>query len=576
MENTQTKIFVRQLEVLDLVKTEDIASLENQPTPEDVFDTLILQGASEVKLTEAYARFRAVPFVHLHEISSGARGVLDESLMRKFGFIPFYLDEGSKIIQVAITDPRKLIHLDHRRLDKLSSRLGYKIEVVMAAKGQAEAALAAPILSEPEPPKSAEVEESKQPEPMQDKVEKNTHERSYTNPVDLELIKNLANRSDHSSLTLAVLKYGLDKKASEIIIEPFEKRLVVRLKLDGVSHNLITLPITLLSGIVSQLTELGDLAQESPTAGTISINLGKELASEISVSILPTIFGERIYMKYLRSSSELPTLDKLGLFEKSRDKIELALSAGYGLILIGGRSDAGKTTTMYAISEYLASKGKDVITIESSVSYRFNEITQVQTNPELGLDNLSCLRAALTQSPDVIVIDSIADSKTAKLALEAALSGKLILAGVYSKTASQALMQFNALSNEPYLLSSALRLVIAQSLVRKICGSCRVEVRVSEAVEAKVKSELNTSQNLRFYKGGSCPGCKNGFRGRIGVFEILTPSDDVIEALDSGADAVFHQARRSGMISMRQDGLLKVVSGLTTIDEVIKNTKAEG
>ncbi len=562
----QTNIFLNQLEMMEIIQKEDMVLLENQPSPEDVFDTLLLQGKSDVKLSEAYARFRSIAFVHVHEIAPEAREIIDEGLARKFGFVPFYVDHKNKILQIAVSDPRRLMHLNDHQLSKLSKKIGFRIEVMMAAKSQVDKALT-------EKPKHIDQTIKEQGPAELPSM------RTFNNPVNIDLIKTFASQGDHVSLTLAILKYAFDRKAEEVLIEPFEKKLSIKLKIDGANHNMLVIPSILLEGIVSQVKSIATLENEEAhsSKGLIALNLGSGSATEISVRILPTIFGPRINFKFLLDGREIPTLEKLGMFEKNREVVEEALSGGYGLVLVGGVGSSGKTTTLYSMANFLSSKELDVIALEGEVSYRLQEVSQVEIKPELGFGYSDAIRSSLSQSPDALMIDSLSDSESAKLALEGSLTGKLILAGLYARTASQTLGQFAGLSEERFLLSSAIKLIISQCLVRRICPHCRVQIRISQSAEEKVKRELNTSHDLKFYKGAGCDKCKNGFRGRIAIFEIISPTPELIEIVARGgsAEEISQASRRSGMISMRQDGLLKVVSGLTTIDEVIKATKSE-
>ena len=226
--------------------------------------------------------------------------------------------------------------------------------------------------------------------------------------------------------------------------------------------------------------------------------------------------------------------------------------------------------------KYVVSKGSDAIVLESDISFQLPDVSQIEPRPELGFGYAEVFRSIIRQEPDVILIDSLSDTETSKLALHASLSGKLILSGVYARSSEATLNQYVSLCQEPFLVASAVKLVINQVLVRKICENCKVEIRVSEETESRVKRELGTSHDLRFYKGTGCDKCKNGFKGRIPIFEILKPTSEIIDLITKGSslDQIRSSAINSGMITMRQDGLLKAVSGLTTIDEVIKATRS--
>jgi len=561
----QTQEFIEFLEHQGIISTDEIASLSDLNSPEDVYETLLNRGGSDVELIRAYAQFNEVPFIELHEIDQKANSILDQKLQQKFGFIPFYVEENSKILQVALTDPVKYSALNQKALDKIERRLGYKIEILLTPKSQADKALKDDHSSI----EGQIIEEDSKTEQI------------FTGKVDLQMIKDIASSGDGTNLLQILLAYALSRGADELILEPFENRISIKLLLDGEKHSILTIPSILLEEITSRAKTLAHLNLEQiriPQSGRFELNLSKDRPSNILFSSLPTIFGERLSFKVLPNSDEIPEFKNLGIDESSFEKVERALNSGFGMVVASSVRKSGRSTTLASMMKELSGRGLDVISLEEEVTYILEGVNQVVSKSEMGFSYAEALRAIFKQSPAVVAVDELASHEEMSLVLHGALSGKLVLAGMFSKDAAQALINLSYLTGEAYLISSAVKVVICQRLVRKICTHCKVEIEVSASVEDKIKSELGNDGFMRFYRGEGCEHCQKGFSGRIALYEILEVTDEIMDMIinKSSHEEVRRVAVESGMITLRQDGLRRALLGLTTIDEVIKATRFEG
>ncbi|MFH1909993.1 MAG: ATPase, T2SS/T4P/T4SS family [bacterium] len=560
----QTQEFIEFLEHQGIVSTDEIASLADLDCPEDVYETLVNRGGSDVELIKAYAQFNEVPFIELHEIDQKANSILDQKLQQKFGFIPFYVEENSKILQVALTDPVKYAALNRKVLDKIERRLGYKIEILLTPQSQADK-----VFKDDRPNPDGQITE-----------EDHKAEQIFTGKVDLQMVKDIASSGDGANLLQSLLAYALSRRADELIFEPFENRISIKLILYGEKHSLLTIPSNLLEEVTLRAKTLARLNLEQtrvPQSGRFELNLSKDRPSNILFSSLPTISGERLSFKVLPNSDEIPQFKNLGMDESSLQKVERALNGGFGMVVVASVRKSGRSTTLASMMKELSTRGLDVISLEEEVTYTLEGVNQVVSKSEMGFGPAEALRAIFKQSPAVVAVDELTSHEEMSLVLHGALSGKLVLAGMFSKDATQALINLSNLTGEPYLISSAVKLIICQRLVRKICTHCKVEIEVSVSVEDKIKSELGSNDFVRFYRGEGCEHCQGGFSGRIALYEVLEVMDEIVDMIiaKTSYEEVRRAAIESGMITLRQDGLRKASLGLTTIDEVIKATRFE-
>ncbi|MDH4358532.1 MAG: type II/IV secretion system protein [Candidatus Berkelbacteria bacterium] len=392
-------------------------------------------------------------------------------------------------------------------------------------------------------------------------------------------LKAYANADNIPQLMAGVIMMATAERASDIHVEPFEKMVRVRYRVDGELSDVLMLPAEMTSSIVARIKILGKMKideQRVPQDGRFDVKV-KDALTDIRVATLPTVFGEKIVMRLLSKTKELEKLEDLGLDGPTYDRVIEAMSKPYGVILSTGPTGSGKSTTLYSIIFQLNHPEVNIVTLEDPVEYEIQGINQVQIKPQIGFGFADGLRSILRQDPNIIMVGEIRDKDTAELATQAALTGHLVLSTLHTNTAAGALPRLYNLGVEPFLITSATNAVIGQRLVRKLCPNCKQETEVPQSVVFETKKEfekINLGHQIKFYKGRGCDNCKNGFKGRIGIFEVLPMSDEIANLVISkrSENEIFTQAVKEGMITMRQDGLIKAVKGLTSVDEVFRVT----
>jgi general secretion pathway protein E len=360
--------------------------------------------------------------------------------------------------------------------------------------------------------------------------------------------------------------------ASDVHFEPYEDETIVRLRMDGVLHEYTKIPPELYNEVVARIKVIANLnvaEKRIPQDGRIRVKIGNK-DYDIRVSVVPTVFGERVVLRLLEKSGSLLTLEQLGLSPTDMEKVKRLLKKPYGIILITGPTGAGKTTTLYAMLLHLKNPKKNIITIEDPVEYQIKGISQIQVNPKVGLTFASGLRAVLRQDPDIIMVGEIRDLETAHIAVQSALTGHLVLSTLHTNDAPSAITRLKDMEIEPFLIASSLEGVIAQRLVRKICPHCKVPYKPSK--EELRELGLPTDKDYTFYKGQGCEKCLNtGYRGRIAIFEVLELDEDLKKLITQTQDAniIREKAKEKGFKTMLEDGIDKILKGITTSAEVL-------
>jgi type IV pilus assembly protein PilB len=375
----------------------------------------------------------------------------------------------------------------------------------------------------------------------------------------------------------SILIEALRKHASDIHIEPMEKTVRIRNRIDGVLYETPSPPKNLQNAIISRLKIMSNLdiaERRVPQDGRFKIKaLGKEV--DVRVSMLPTVHGEKIVMRILDKSALAPNLESLGLDQLSLDNFSYALAQPYGMILVTGPTGSGKTTTLYSCLQEMNKVGTNIITTENPVEYQLDGINQVQINPVVGLTFAAALRSILRQDPDVVMVGEIRDGETATIAVEAALTGHMVLSTLHTNDAAGAIARLIDMGIEPFMLSSSLLLTQAQRLYRKICPVCKKEIDIP--METLKKNRLDPEQfsETQFYQTAGCPKCNNiGYKGRGGIMEILLVDETIRKTVlnTAEADAIAKIAVSNGMRTLREAGLARVREGLTTIEEIMRVT----
>ncbi|MFH0926309.1 MAG: type IV-A pilus assembly ATPase PilB [bacterium] len=379
-------------------------------------------------------------------------------------------------------------------------------------------------------------------------------------------------------LVNGVLIRAIKMGVSDIHIEPYEKNFRIRYRLDGVLRNVMSLPLKVKNAIASRLKIMAklDIAERRlPQDGRIKLKLGKTKNMDYRVSVLPTLFGEKIVLRLLDKANLQLDMTKLGFESKALNDFQEAIHKPYGMVLVTGPTGSGKTTTLYSALSQLNDNETNLMTAEDPVEFNLAGINQVQIKEQIGLTFAAALRSFLRQDPDIIMVGEIRDYETAEIAVKAALTGHLVLSTLHTNDTAQTINRLLNMGVEAFLVASAVVLILAQRLARKICDQCKEEVEVPKEALLKLGFLSQEIKDLKVYKGHGCMNCANtGYRGRIALYEVMTLTEQVKELVIKGgtANEIKEAARKDGMMSLRDSGLQKVKEGVTTLEEVLKVT----
>ena len=399
-------------------------------------------------------------------------------------------------------------------------------------------------------------------------------------------IEKMVEEAPISKMVAVILKYGVEGEASDIHIEPLKDKLRVRFRTLGVLHSSIFLPLRLLPAIVSRIKILANLRIDEtriPQDGRFSTRV-EDRDIDFRVSTFPTTMGEKVAIRILDPRIGLKKFEELGLSGRNFEVVKTAIEKPYGMILSSGPTGCGKTTTQYAFLQILNKEGVNIVTLEDPVEYFIEGINQSQVRPEIGYDFSRGLRQIVRQDPDIIMVGEIRDSETAALATHAALTGHIVLSTLHTSNVFGVIPRLIDLGVQPFLLPPALSLAIAQRLVRKLCPKCKKKIKPKKEVRdlilkeidnlpEKVKKEIKIPESLTVFEPVGCRDCHNtGYSGRIALFEILEMTPHLAEIIlkEPSETKISEEAKRQGMLTMKQDGILKVLDGITTIEEVLR------
>lgn len=394
----------------------------------------------------------------------------------------------------------------------------------------------------------------------------------------------------------SILRHAILKGASDIHIEPTEDKLIVRYRIDGILHDMMVLPKAVLAGVVARIKILSNLKIDEhrlPQDGRFKLE-SDDYNVAFRVSTLPVFDGEKIVMRLLDESGKGVTLDGVGMTEKDLKMFRDNIAKPNGMILVTGPTGSGKTTTLYAAVRELNTAEVNISTIEDPIEYRMQRVNQTQVQPKIGLTFSNGLRALVRQDPDIIMVGEIRDEETASLAVNAALTGHLVLSTLHTNSAAGAVPRLMDMKVEPFLIASTLNLVMAQRLVRRLCENCRKQVPIDETMLTSLRDILDvdhmfqvlksqqlvsadsTWETIQIYQPVGCTKCQAGYKGRVGIYEMfeMTPSMQELLTPTVTSEALEQAAKKDqGMISMLEDGVSKVIQGLTSVEEVLRVAK---
>lgn len=577
--NVQPKQLREFLVDADLVKPEVFDDLvkEANKNKKKIGDVLVEKKIiSEEKLRKMYAYILGIPFVNLEKelIDKDVLQVIPEAIAKKNNIVSFKKD--NKELRVAMLDPD-----DIQIIDFIKKKTGLKISPCFTSKASIEAVL-------------KQYKKSLQAE-FGDIINKNVDKVS-----DKEDLEKIAQDLPIIKIVDTLIKHAVLQLASDIHIEPAEKEVRVRYRIDGILHDAMTLPVEVHSGIVARVKVLSNLKLDEhrvPQDGRFKIEEDNKKIS-FRVSILPVFKSEKIVMRILDESSKGLTLEKIGFWGESLEKVHRAIKKPNGIILVTGPTGSGKTTTLYTVLDILNTSEVNISTIEDPIEYRMGKVNQTQVQPKVGMTFASGLRALLRQDPDIIMVGEIRDLETMRIAVNASMTGHLVLSTLHTNSAAASISRMVDMKAEPFLIASTVSVIIAQRLVRKVCPDCKKKYKLEPKQVTELEKNINFSNILSeiksfdskeleeiqsindvseafFYKGEGCEHCGGaGYKGRVGIFEVLEVTEAVQKAISQNVTAkeIETIAKSEKMHTMVTDGIIKTLLGETTLEEVLRVT----
>lgn len=595
VEDQQLKLFLLDFGLISKKDVND--SLREAQKSKKKLEEIILKKKliSQEELNKLKAYILGIPFVDLKEseIDIDVLKIIPESMARQYNAIAF--DKSGNQLKVAMLDPNDLQFLDF-----IGKKTSLKIIPCFTDKDGIKRALQLfqKSLKAEFGDIVKEVGGIEEDDGIDEKLIIKSGEDDKEETIDL---KKAAEDLPVVKIVDTLLKHAILQSASDIHIEPEEKDVVIRYRVDGVLHDAMTLPKIILSGIVARIKILSNLKIDEhrlPQDGRFKVETS-DYKIAFRVSIIPVFDGEKIVMRLLSESSGVLSLKQIGFRGRDLEVIQNEVKKPNGMILVVGPTGSGKTTTLYTILGILNTTEVNISTLEDPVEYRMPRINQSQINAKINFTFASGLRSLLRQDPDIIMVGEIRDGETAELAVHAALTGHLVLSTLHTNSAAGTLPRITDMGIEPFLIASTANVIVSQRLVRKICPECKKEYvldkdtynsisqnfdvdlmaeifRKEKIVKKEYKSNEEMWLNLKFFKGEGCDKCrKEGYKGRIGVFEVLEVSDKIAKLINNRAiiSEIEAEGVKEGMTTMIEDGFIKAAQGITTIEEVMRVTK---
>ena len=517
-------------------------------------------------LSEQYG----IPFIDLngYEIEPSVINLIPSELCQKYELIPIKRTGSS--LTVAMVDPTNVYSLDD-----IKFMTGLNIEPVLALESSIKEAIER-YYGTPYDEKLKEVIGD-----LGGAEDGSIEIRSEEEEIDINELEKASGEAPVVKLVNLILTEAVQRGASDIHIEPYEKNFRVRYRIDGVLYEMMKLPLKFKNAITSRVKILSQLdisEKRLPQDGRILLKLKtparlKEL--DVRVSVLPTLYGEKVVMRLLDRDYLMLDMTKLGFEPDSLKKFEEAIQNPYGMILVTGPTGSGKTNTLYSALSRLNIPETNIITAEDPVEFNLMGINQVQMKERIGLNFATSLRSFLRQDPNIIMVGEIRDFETAEVAIKAALTGHLVLSTLHTNDAPSSITRLMNMGIEPFLVSSSVLLMCAQRLVRRICLECKKEIKIPPEALIDIGFSSDEVPNLMVYRGEGCPKCNNtGYKGRVGLFEVIEMTDGIQELILQGASTMElkHKAIEEEMITLRESGLCKIRQGVTTVEEVLRET----
>ncbi|EKE21826.1 MAG: hypothetical protein ACD_7C00118G0003 [uncultured bacterium] len=589
IDNKQLKSFLLDSGILDEKEIEDVFELAE--SEKRLMGDLLLEKKliSKEELGKLYAYILGNPFVDISKetIAPEILKIIPEPIAKKYKIVAF--DKSDSNLKVAMLNPDDL-----QTIEFIKKKTGLSItpcltteEGIVNALKQYEKSLKAEFgdmigagTEDGNITKGA----------IAEKIDKSSDKKLSKEAEDLPVIR----------VVDTLIKHAILESASDIHIEPDEKEVRVRYRIDGILHDAMTLPRKIMSGIIARIKVLANLKLDEhrlPQDGRFKI-VNDEYKISFRVNILPIFDGEKVVMRLLDESAKGLTLEKMGLQGEALEIVHREVTKPNGMILVTGPTGSGKTTTLYTIMDILNTPTVNISTVEDPVEYRMPRVNQTQINSKIGLTFAASLRALLRQDPDIIMVGEIRDEETMEIAMHAAMTGHLVLSTLHTNSAAGTLPRLLDMGAEPFLVASTTNVVIAQRLVRKLCGDCRQEYTLDKKeievlgknfdIDKMLVLLEKTSQtkdmvdvrkgwsSIKFYKPSGCERCGGeGYKGRLGIYEVLENGPEIEKLITqaSSAETIEKRAAELGMLTMIEDGFIKAVQGITSIEEILRVTK---
>ena len=543
----------------DLQKARDLQKINHQEIRRNLMDLGLI---SEENVLETLSLHLGIPRVSLKDIPS--EPFLHENLstgfLREVKAFPLKVSNGK--LSLVMADP-----LDSYTIDAITLATGQEIDVLLGKEEEILSALEKVTASDPS-----------SMEKIIDDLDQGDGGEFGGQEEDPEHLRDIASEAPVIRLVNMIISKAVDSRASDIHLEPFEKEFKLRFRIDGILQETESLPKRLQAAIISRIKIMAKLniaERRLPQDGRIKIKVsGSEV--DFRISTLPTLSGESVVMRILNRESVVLDLKKLGFAEDTLELFTSLVTKPYGMILVTGPTGSGKTTSLYGVLDILNIPDKKIITLEDPVEYQFVGVNQIQVKPQIGLTFASGLRSIVRQDPDIILIGEIRDGETAEIAIHSSLTGHLVFSTLHTNDAAGAITRLLEMGVENYLLSSSILGVLAQRLVRVVCPVCKE--KFTPPGEWLQKLGFHPDDNQEFFRGKGCENCNfTGYRGRIGIYELMIITDSIRSLIlkNTEASAIKQQAVQEGMRPLREDGWEKIKMHLTTPDEILRVTLGE-
>jgi type IV pilus assembly protein PilB len=559
-----------------LITQEQLAkALEHQKTNGGKlgYNLVKLGFVKEDDITQLLSQQYGVPAINLHEVAidEAVIKLIPSEVAQKYLIMPIRRTGATLVI--AMVDPTNVF-----AMDDIKFMTGYNVEPVVASELAIKESIDTYYGSAHQLELKKVMDEITETEPTPGE---NLELMDEEEELDIARLEAATEEAPVVKLVNLILTDSIKRGASDIHIEPYEKDFRVRYRIDGVLYEIMNPPMKLRDAITSRLKIMAklDIAEKRlPQDGRIKIKMklqGKGKEMDYRVSVLPTLFGEKIVLRLLDKENLMLDMTRLGFEVEALSKFEKAIFKPYGMVLVTGPTGSGKTNTLYSAMSRVNTPETNIMTAEDPVEFNLHGINQVQMKEQIGLNFASTLRSFLRQDPNIILVGEIRDFETAEIAVKAALTGHLVLSTLHTNDAPSTINRLMNMGIEPFLVATSVHLICAQRLVRRCCSQCKEEVHMPGPALVEIGFHPDEASRMKLFKGKGCQICNNtGYKGRLGLYEVMEISDSLREMILCGASALElrKKAMEEGMLSLRGSGLQKLRDGLTTVEEVLRET----